>query len=668
MIADAHTTDGRLGTGGGEVVSRIPLQIEPKLPLEVTEGDRIDLPVAVSNATNQQVPVDITLGTDSSLRMIGDAKRSLSLAADQRTRTYFGLDVVRGNSEQESMIELGAISDAGTLADAVRRPIKIVPSGYPIRESYSGVVTGRTPVSLTIPEDAVDGSLSVSLRAFPSPLADVMEGVESILREPHGCFEQTSATNYPNAMALQYLQRAKLDNPQVARRAKTLLDKGYKKLTSFECQKLGYEWFGSDPGHEALSAFGLMQFTDMANVMEVDAEMIVRTRGWLLDRRDGKGSFKRNPRHLHVWSVDQKMVDAYVLWAITEADVAAGNRQRGASELKLEVDRLHQVATESEDPYFIALSAATLMNVHRERAGEALLRKLEKLQDASGMLDGKTTVTQSGGLSRKVETTAIAILAWSKSPRFRDPAAAAAKWLIQNRTGSGGFGSTQATVLALKALLAIAGGTSDGEPGRLSVIHDGQEIASVELPRSSQNGTTVEITNLGDKLGTGDVSVELVALGMKTLPFAFDIGYHAVTPPTDGECPLELETQLLGDSLVEGKIPSGSTLQVEAVVRNASNKGLPMTIATVGLPGGIEPRVEHLNELKDEGEFDYYELRGREVVFYWRTVEPKQSINITFDVIAQIPGKYTGPASRAYLYYTAEQKYWTRPLEIEIAR
>src|SRR6185436_7937595 len=33
VLADAHTGDGRIGSGGGEVLSRLPFQIEPKLPL-----------------------------------------------------------------------------------------------------------------------------------------------------------------------------------------------------------------------------------------------------------------------------------------------------------------------------------------------------------------------------------------------------------------------------------------------------------------------------------------------------------------------------------------------------------------------------------------------------------------------------------------------------------
>ena len=51
-----------------------------------------------------------------------------------------------------------------------------------------------------------------------------------------------------------------------------------------------------DPGHEALTAYGLMQFTDMAEVRNVDKDMLDRTRTWLLSRRDGNGGFSQTPR------------------------------------------------------------------------------------------------------------------------------------------------------------------------------------------------------------------------------------------------------------------------------------------------------------------------------------------------------------------------------------
>jgi hypothetical protein len=46
-----------------------------------------------------------------------------------------------------------------------------------------------------------------------------------------------------------------------------MLKGGYEKLIGFETSSLGYEWFGTAPGHEALSAYGIAQFNDMKKVV-----------------------------------------------------------------------------------------------------------------------------------------------------------------------------------------------------------------------------------------------------------------------------------------------------------------------------------------------------------------------------------------------------------------
>ncbi len=43
----------------------------------------------------------------------------------------------------------------------------------------------------------------------------------------------------------------------------------------------------------------------------------------------------------------------------------------------------------------------------------------------------------------------------------------------------------------------------------------------------------------------------------------------------------------------------------------------------------------------------FFELKEREVILYWRSLENEITFNL--DVIAAVPGKYSGPASRAYL-------------------
>ena len=691
VLADAHTGDGRIGSGGGKVLSRMPFQIEPKLPLEVTTGDRIDLPVAVINRTAEQQQVQIGLSADGTLQVVGDKSRTVTVDANDQRREHISLNVMHGSAETDSFIELRGVGHAARVpgdarepraphSDAVRRKLHVAPSGYPIRESLAGVINGTERLRLKIPSDAVPGSLAVTLRAYPSPLADLLSGVESILGEPHGCFEQTTSTNYPNTMALQYLQQNQLANPQVTRKAKDFLNRGYQKLTSFECKQRGYEWFGSDPGHEALTAFGLMQYHDMAEVMPVDAEMVERTRTWLLNRRNGQGGFYRNPRHLHVWSVQQDIVDAYVLWALTEADAAGNlksqisnpkseisNFKSQISDLKTELDHLTAVANASRDSYLIALSAAALLNAGRTTDGERLLQTLTELQAVDGSLTGSTTVTQSGGLSLKMETTALATIAWLKSPKFNGSADRAAKWIVTNRQGHGGFGSTQATVLALKALVGFAKtATVARRGGTLQIVREQEVLAQMTLSAGTDASSTIELTGIGSKLVPGETELELRAPGFGRLSYALEVLYHTPKPPSDPNCPVRLSAKLANDNTETPTLTAGDTVRLEALLKNTTERGLPMTVAVLGFPAGLEPRAEELNELRDAGAFDYYELRPREVLCYWRTIHPQAEHRFAITLTATIPGEYTAPASRAYLYYTAEQKHWVEPLRVRI--
>ena len=62
------------------------------------------------------------------------------------------------------------------------------------------------------------------------------------------------------------------------------------------------------------------------------------------------------------------------------------------------------------------------------------------------------------------------------------------------------------------------------------------------------------------------------------------------------------------------------------------------------------------------------EVLGREVVLYWRSLAPREKVELSLSLLAAVPGTYTAPASRAYLYYTPEKKHWAKPLQVQITR
>ena len=67
-----------------------------------------------------------------------------------------------------------------------------------------------------------------------------------------------------------------------------------------------------------------------------------------------------------------------------------------------------------------------------------------------------------------------------------------------------------------------------------------------------------------------------------------------------------------------------------------------------------------------KGLIAFYETRPREVILYLRDMKPGEVKHIPLDLVAVVPGRYTGPASSAYLYYNDQAKAWTEALAVTI--
>ncbi len=119
----------------------------------------------------------------------------------------------------------------------------------------------------------------MKVTVYPNTLSEVQAGWTACCWEPHGCFEQDQYDELPERARAGLPERDQPGQAGSEQAAKELLDRGYGRLTSFECQngsgREGYEWFGGTaPPHESLTAYGLLQFTDMSRVFPVDAEML----------------------------------------------------------------------------------------------------------------------------------------------------------------------------------------------------------------------------------------------------------------------------------------------------------------------------------------------------------------------------------------------------------
>ena len=657
--ADAHLASGeigRIGYGSREFTTQLPLQIEPKLPTECSAGDRLLIPISaiLKDAKIAEVSIAARVGAGLTVGANAPEKIQLDNSNSDAGRGHILLPIEVGNQVGFTTIEL--VARAGRFVDRIRHVLYIAPRGFPHQRSAGGSITSEQSAdwNLSVPADATEGTGHVSLKIYPSPLAALSEGLAGILQEPHGCFEQASSSNYPNTLVLNLLDATGDDVPVVAARARQLLPKGYAKITGYECTEKGYEWFGHDPGHEALTAYGLLQFHDMAKVYDVDVDMVERTKQWLLNRRDGKGNYPHPKTDHHSFGGrSPELTNAYVTYALLQAGTQADT-------LRIEIDALVQRLS-SDDPYELALIACALALTDRTEAATAR-QKLASLQASDGSLPGaKTSITMSGGRDLLVEATGFAVLAWLSEGSYAGHVRKAIEYLQTARNGNGTFGATQATIVALRAITAYATETrSMQKDGTIRVYEGDRLLAQHPFAADDVGAITFE---LWQDLTPGDhkLRLQVDGGGNAPLPWAGEVRYHAQLPANDANTQTAITAALRSATVQEG-----ASVALDVTIENVTDNELPTPMAIIGLPAGLELPTTVLEDLQKAEQFAFWELQGRELILYWRKLDAGAKRKLTFDLIARVPGTSTGAASRTYLYYTPEQKRWAAPIEVTV--
>jgi hypothetical protein len=656
--AEGFSESGAPGGGEALVTSRMPLSLDAHLPVEVTSGDEIRLPITLTNETDGALDANLTAAFGAAFHLLGSpANGRIQLKAGEKTTISFPLQVVAPEGAGDVDVGLSTVG----LQDSIKKTIRVVPPGFPFEVAASGTAKGGAPGRVHDVDigQALPGTVRATVSMFPSPLAAMTKGMEGMIREPGGCFEQTSSTNYPNVMILSYLGANDASDAQLLQKTHGTLDRGYKLLTGYETPNKGYEWFGHTPGHEALTAYGLMEFADMSKVYDVDRTMIERTASWLMSRRDGKGGFLRSIEALDSFGrASAATTDAYVVWALAEAKRTDG--------LDKEVAGSRAVGLSTKDPYLLALAANTsLLIAPRAPETGAMVKSLVALQAKDKSFPGaKETITMSGGESKITETTALAALALVKaSPngeyvaQLRD----AVDYLNAHRGSYGAWSNTQATVLALKALGAYAESSRQTQAsGNATLVVNGKEVGSLAFEKGRRDALVWD--DFASSLRPGHNQIEVRLDGQATLPYSISVAYRSARPLSSEKSKVALST-----TIDKNVVKAGEGVKIRAHLVNKTADGVPMTLARVGIPGGLVFQTWQLKELRDKGVVDFYETRPREVVLYWRALQPSAVKDVELDLLAQVPGSYEAPASSAYLYYTAEDKAWTDPLKVTVA-
>jgi hypothetical protein len=226
---------------------------------------------------------------------------------------------------------------------------------------------------------------------------------------------------------------------------------------------------------------------------------------------------------------------------------------------------------------------------------------------------------------------------------------------------AGRFGSTQSTVLALRAIVAYDQSRARPKaPGALQLVVDGRSVGQ-PIPFAQDTQGAIELPDISALMTPGKHAIQVRMQGGSDMPYSLAVNYNTLKPATSESYKVHLEVDLR-----DTRVDEGAVTEARVVVVNRTGEPIPMAVAIIGVPGGLEVRHDQLKELVKSEKIAAYEVLGRDVVLYWRSLAAEGRVDLPVSLVAAVPGRYTGPASRAYLYYTDEFKHWSDGLKVEI--
>ncbi len=653
VVTEGTDAFGLIGHAEARFFTAVPVAISMKLPPYLLSGDTVDIPLVLTNATDAPISGPLALNVPTDWRLVGAPTATATIGA-HAAQAFHVRYVVGGPATAASVSAVFGDGGDGAPLDQLFQTVDVLPRGYPMAVACSGIEASRS--MLIDAGQALPGSLRLRFTAFPTSESDALKGLERMLQQPHGCFEQTLSSTYPNAIVLRYLMnRRHVDgNGPLIARAQANLDAGYARLATFARPDGSFDWFGRGSGNAVLTAFALARFTDMRHVRPnpVIDRLAGQAHEWLRTHHTpptGESSSRKAAPVSNggdsYWRADPNIANAYVMWALSETD--------RSSFYYNDLGRAAERALFSADPYQLALLANTnLPEAYRAR----VFAKLNAAQESNGSWMGRqTSAMSSSGDALRIETTALAVLAGLRNKGRSWPALQdGVKYLLSTRNAYGGYGSSQSSFLALKALIAYDPySQATREDGAVSVLIDGAEAGRATYQAGRRE--IIEMPNLRTQLTPGKHRLEVqYAAGKAAIPYTLSADWGTAQLPSAEACAVRLTTAL---SPTTARV--GESCRLTATLRNTSpDKTQPLPMALIGLPAGLSPQPWQLRELQDHHILDYYELRDGRLACYFQALKPGQEIVLNLDLKAELPGTFTSPPSVAYLYYTDEHKWW----------
>ena len=595
MAMLASTVSGALGTATSSLKVFQDFFVDVDLPVTLTQGDQVSLPIAVYNYSGKRGQVSLKLKREDWFSLDHDTPdKSVAAESGRVGASQFTLTATRIGKFK---LTLSAHMEGSVSRDdIVVREIEVIPNGREQDVVFNGRLEGSAAHDLHFPDKAIADASSILVRLYPGPLSQLIEGMDSILSMPGGCFEQTSSSTYPNVLALDYMKHTRKLTPETHAKAEGYIANGYQRLLTFEVPGGGFSWFGQAPANKILTAYGLMEFNDMAKVSEVDPRLIERTRNWLVSQQQADGSWKPDVSFINEgatnrYNSNQLRITAYIAWSLVDTGMPAGPAIDKAR------DYIASHLNSAPDPYTLAVIANFATEYGRDR--DFTRRSMQALLDAriekedQVFWNAEETGVYSTGASAAIETTGLATQALLKWGQASETSRKALNFISQKKQASGAWGTTQATIMALRALLLSTQLGAAEVQGSLQVMLDGRELKTLNLTASNNDLLHQFVFKGIDAHKPASVRLRFEGTGS----LAYQVVGRSFIPWEEKPAAEPLSIDIAYDRT---RLSQNDIATETVTIRNNLSKTANMVMVDLGIPPGFDLLSEDLQSFQEK--------------------------------------------------------------------
>lgn len=669
LSAVGNTASGRIGTATKGLTAFMPFFVDVDVPRTLRRGDEVHFPVAVYNYLPEAQVVQVEVEAGAWAELTSSSTFAVPLGPSEVKGVNVGLKAGVVGWHGVTVKAYGN----GDTSDAVMRLIEVTPDGVEVRGAESGKLAGPVTKTVSFPVTAIPGTPKVIVKVYPGVMAQAVEGLDSLLQMPSGCFEQTTATLWPNLLVLDYMQTSGQLNPEIELKAREFVSLGYQRLLTFECTGGGFTWFGDPaPANIILTGMGVMEFTDMAKVQEIDETLVPRTIDFLAAKQAADGSWHETQgSEFATVQYDDLMTTCFVTWALAQAKGnGLGPAGSGFGYAKAHL-------TDAASTYALALCANALAAyAPNDPATVKALNDLaarakedgDKVYWESGVSGGQMYYGEADGMGgggsapgSSIEATALAVMALLEAKHSPDLVSKALAWMVSNKDSFGNWGTTHATILSLRAFVKSLSALAQEAAGTVKVAINGKAEEDLAIDASNQDVFfQFELADKVDPVGENVVNVTFQGKG--TLMYQIVWSHYepgAASGPAAG--PLEIDVAYDKTTLAVDDV-----VKVTATVTNVSGDPAPMVLVDLGLPPGFDLLTDDLDAAVAAQKIQKYELTARQITVYVDAILPNEALVLTYALRAKYPLSVTAPDSGASLYYDPDSKDSEPGAEFEV--